>query len=746
MAIALDGSTPVAVDHAGSTSSTAVTASFSPPAGSIVVIAVNIGFSATTATGPTVTCKDSLSNTYAAGPSAYDTFLAGAYIFTYFYVSAPGSITVTVTRSLTGTALFEIVPYVLTGAGSSQAGAGSASTYVSTATGTTVDHSITSTVSGSWVIVSAGLGNNETGAPTPVNVTTKHYYNDTSDFTSGMSGYAVTGTAGPETLGWTVTPTNTDYAWAALEILPGVTTMQGTATLSGSGSLAPAAGAFGGAAALSGSGSLATPASNWMINALSGSGTLSGTGFGGASAQLSGSGTLGLARTVIWTGAAVLSGSGLLVPNYIQSVLSGTGTLAISGITLHPPPLLMSGTGTLAVLQVLGGLVSASPGASTPYAYPGTSQVAVAPPGSSAWQYLGSAGAVTALTYSFTCPGGCDKMSCTVMVPAAYRTQLFNPGWQVRVTRGGHQVWDGKLDEPVPTASGWNLTAVGTGNRGQDFLAIYSGTWPAGQPDESVNGAISRGLPWANPGVGQPAGAWFGQAVDSGAQTITALLNLLCTRGAMTWYVNSQPGGIPGDDLSVFPLPTVPNRLLVCTTPVARTLGGDINTIWIRYQISADTTSGTTSVPATYGITVAQNAQSVAAHGVIETFIDLSDVGVQTATAAQAVGASVLAIYQRASWAGPFTASYGQLLNTGGVPIDPGADQAGTYMRLILTDYGYGGEVTPQFPVQFLVGAYEWDDFAQVATVTPFTAIDQSLTGLLSLANTELKPITAAGP
>ena len=134
----------------------------------------------------------------------------------------------------------------------------------------------------------------------------------------------------------------------------------------------------------------------------------------------------------------------------------------------------------------------------------------------------------------------------------------------------------------------------------------------------------------------------------------------------------------------------------------------------------------------------------MAAHGTIETYIDLSDVGVQTAAAAQAVGNSVLAIYQRASWAGPFTGSYGQLLNTGGVPIDPGTDQAGTYVRLILTDYGYGGEVTPQFPVEFLTGAYEWDDFAQVFTVTPYVALDQSLTGLLSMANTVLTPITVA--
>ena len=283
--------------------------------------------------------------------------------------------------------------------------------------------------------------------------------------------------------------------------------------------------------------------------------------------------------------------------------------------------------------------IGASGGATRPVAQPGTSQVALAAPGSARWYWLGSIGQVTALKYSFTCPGGADAMSATVMVPASYRNTILSPGWQVRITRGGHTVWDGKLDEPVPTPSGWNLTGVGNGMRGADFLALYSDTWPANEPDESINGAISRGLPWVNPGVGTPAGAWFGQGVDSGAQTITALLNLICTRGGLTWYVNSQPGGMLGDDLSVFPLPTVPNRLLVCTTPVPRTLGGDINTIWIRYCITAaSTTSGGTGT-ATYGITSAVNAQSVAMHGTLETFMDLSDVGAQSAAQAQAIGA-----------------------------------------------------------------------------------------------------------
>jgi hypothetical protein len=379
---------------------------------------------------------------------------------------------------------------------------------------------------------------------------------------------------------------------------------------------------------------------------------------------------------------------------------------------------------------------------------PGSSQVALAPPGSSAWQYLGTIGQVTALTYSFVCPGGCDQMTATVMVPASFRTQLFNPGWQVRITRGGHQVWTGKLDEPVPTASGWTLSAVGTGNRGSDFIANYTTTaWPANQPDEIINSAISRGLPWVNPGLNSSPYAsqfWFGQQVDPGAQTISAFLSLLCTRGGLTWYVNSQPGGRPGDDLTVFPLPTVPNRLLVCTTPVPRTLGGDINSIYIRYMSSADDPNNGTA--ASYGITLAQNAASVAAHGVLEDFLDISDVGVLSAGAAQAVGNAALQAYQRASFGGPFTVSYGQLLTTGGVPVDIGTDQAfGTVCQLILTDWGMGGEVTPNLPLTFVVGSYVYDDMAQVATVTPYVTMDSSLSGMLGTWNSTHTPLSVAG-
>jgi len=52
--------------------------------------------------------------------------------------------------------------------------------------------------------------------------------------------------------------------------------------------------------------------------------------------------------------------------------------------------------------------------------------------------------------------------------------------------------------------------------------------------------------------------------------------------------------------------------------------------------------------------------------------------------------------------------------------------------------------VTAAFPVEFIVGAYQWDDMAETATITPYQTLNESLTGLLSLETTILAPIQAA--
>jgi hypothetical protein len=213
--IVLDGSTPANVQLANSVSTTATTASFSPPAGSLVAIAVVICFDANTPTGPTVTCADSLGNSFTAGPSAYDGAAEGTYQFTRYYAAAPGSITVTATRSVsTGAALFFVKTWVLTGAKASQAGAASASAH--NTSGTSFAGAITPTATGSWVLASAAIGSNQ--LPVASGLTTDTSWQSGGDGTTAVAGHVVTGTPAAETIGWT--GTSAFWSWAALEILP----------------------------------------------------------------------------------------------------------------------------------------------------------------------------------------------------------------------------------------------------------------------------------------------------------------------------------------------------------------------------------------------------------------------------------------------------------------------------------------------------------------------------------------------
>jgi hypothetical protein len=353
--------------------------------------------------------------------------------------------------------------------------------------------------------------------------------------------------------------------------------------------------------------------------------------------------------------------------------------------------------------------------------------------------WLGTLGMMSGLVYSFACPGGCDQMSATLSVPASFKSAAIQAGRLAFVYRGGQVAWNGQLLEPEPTPGGWSLTAVGSGNFGTNYAAIYQ-TWN-NNPDESVNNAINRGLPWTNPGIGSPTGMWLGQRVDPGAQTITDLLNLVCTRGGLVWLVSRR------NELTVVPLPTTVNRLLVSNTPVARTLGGYVNTIWIRYQALTPQGFGNPVKNNTEFLTTSVvNQASIDTHGPLETFLDLSSAGIPllpaavfgnisvlTEAQAQAVGNFVLERYQGASFAGPFTFGPGQLMTTGGTPVDLGMQRAGLVSQLILTDYGYGGEVN-NTPVTFLWGAYQYDDDAQVGTATPFANLFSDITSLLAVA------------
>lgn len=171
MAVALDGSTPAWSATIGGTNLgsshasgpfTQISASFSPPSGSLVAVLVAVtcnGSRNYTTTG--LTCADSNSVSYLLSPAVIAPGSSGSYytalaIFTNYYASAPGVITVSVILApsqAAGGAGLNIDVQVLDGAAASQAGAG----YAVAALGSTASctDSITTTTTGSWVLIAA---------------------------------------------------------------------------------------------------------------------------------------------------------------------------------------------------------------------------------------------------------------------------------------------------------------------------------------------------------------------------------------------------------------------------------------------------------------------------------------------------------------------------------------------------------------------------------------------------------------
>jgi hypothetical protein len=359
-----------------------------------------------------------------------------------------------------------------------------------------------------------------------------------------------------------------------------------------------------------------------------------------------------------------------------------------------------------------------------------TSQVVTYDPDGTDPRWLGHEGSVDGLSYSFTLPGGCDQLTCTLQVPPTWRSDALNPGRIVRAIRGGAIAWAGRLDEPQPGADGWAVTAHGAGAYGDDYLANYSTAWGSGVFNTCVDNAIGRGLDWIRgTDIGAVSGLWTGQKVDSSTQTVGDLLNLGTHKGGLTWTVRTVARG---NVLSVFALPTTANRILICGDPVGRSITEAPTTIYIRYQTAWDTNKD----PATYATTSVTSSGRENAHGRTEDYMDLSSAGVMTSGAAQTVATNALKRYQRASFTDGFTVQPGQLLSQGGQPADLGIFWQDGIQAMVcelwLADYAYGGEVSGG-PVNVLIGSYVFNPDG-TATITPFESARHDWSSVMGAA------------
>lgn len=336
-------------------------------------------------------------------------------------------------------------------------------------------------------------------------------------------------------------------------------------------------------------------------------------------------------------------------------------------------------------------------------------------------RYLGQYGHVDGLLWSNQMPGGDLSMSCTLEADPRSQPRALDPGRRVMVGAGGSVQWEGTLLQPVPGESGWSVSADGSGTFGNNFRADFdAGGYTAAN---ILSRAQGRGLRWI---TGTVSGGMLSNPPDSASGNITDFMNAIASPASQTWRVTRQQAGLRVD---LIPIPTTVTRLLITNTPAVRTLAGYINMLYARVQTAAD--SG--NVKAAFQNATASNAASIAKHGRIEDYWDLSSAGVMTPTAGAALAASALAKYIATSYGGPFTVSPGQYLTVGGAPVDLACETAGEVVRLILADGPYGGEVTVAPPIIFSVGQVQYTETSQTLDVTPFQAWNGDFGNLLNI-------------
>jgi hypothetical protein len=407
------------------------------------------------------------------------------------------------------------------------------------------------------------------------------------------------------------------------------------------------------------------------------------------------------------------------------------------------------------------------PSTDTQFASNTTGIVTLPEPRNAEW--MGSIGHVHGLNMAWTKPGGPTSLTFNLACPPGFRSTGMNSGRRVQAFRGGSCIWDGTLEEPQASATGWSFTADGTGVEGANFAAYYT-SWTA---DDPVNKAIGRGLRWRNDGIGSPPGL-FGltsaNAQDSGSLTTQDFLNLLCTSGSLYWSVEPPLSvGVPAEpwvlrirqfptDISGNPLSAgvstpeqyniqewqridlkaklhrvPPDLYIINTSPTSRTLNGTYNTLTCRYQSAPDIpgTSKTAAIAATYATLYVDQPAAVAKQGRVEYYLDMTSNGVMTAAQVVQVAQNILNRYIRLSFFTAYTVMPGQLLNNGGEPVDLACDQSGKMATVMVVNAPVGGDVTVT-PLTFFIAEYVYDDDTQTATITPYQSAGKDIQSLIA--------------
>jgi hypothetical protein len=323
--------------------------------------------------------------------------------------------------------------------------------------------------------------------------------------------------------------------------------------------------------------------------------------------------------------------------------------------------------------------------------------------------YLDALGDMTALGWSFTSPGGPRELTGTLATDPAAAHNAVMPGRRCGVTVGSHDVWTGRLLDPGLTEAGVAISAVGDAARLDSLFAVaanaYDLTSVFERPGLDVNLAVSS----VDAGI----------TAASGSITIAQALNDVTEALGQTW--NLRDSGVIVEDLPSTPA----GRLLAPDDAGARTLADFASSLVVIY-----TATGTNA----RAVTVYDDPILIERWGRIERPLDLTGEG-RTYTEAQAVTVAAMTLPRvgRPGFTGSFTVVHGDLLTTGGFPVELSTFRAGDLLEVDLLDVARGGDaVASVFTI--VVAEYAYDASTDTAQITPAQSTRNSLTALLERA------------
>lgn len=336
--------------------------------------------------------------------------------------------------------------------------------------------------------------------------------------------------------------------------------------------------------------------------------------------------------------------------------------------------------------------------------------------------WLDALGLKSSLRYSNIFPGGAYNATWQMVLDPRFQHRAVQQGRAVGLSLGGSTIWNGNLDNPV-RGDVWQFTALGQNAAGKQYLAYTPTSGNALDLSEAISQANSRGLGWnvvgslpTVPTVGSDTAT-----VPSASIYIDDALDQVSAAQATPpyWFLDRY------GNLTMGPAPTTPGYIILATdTGGGRTLDQFATDAFVNYESASGVTS-----------TVIRSAPS-RRFGRFEAFLDETGLGLLASSQADAYGDSFIAKNgARAKFRNSFTLTRGQLQTANGATIDLALALPGVLATMLVTDPDSAGDVALADPSTILLGVTDYDVDSDVLTVTPTDVADDSITGLLSNAD-----------